>query len=236
MELIRRLKGLSQVKPLGDLCTSTSGFGGKSDLILTERTNKRQIAVIKGDCIGRYETKGVYWFDFCRQNITGRTTDRRKLGAIPKVLLRKTGSSIVATYDDTGIFPEQSLYFLFENRTNLSLKFILGVVNSRLLNRVFRAKCLTNKDSIAQVKKIDLDALPIRTIEKGNAAAGNCHERMVALVDKMLALVPKLRMARTETERATLRNAVAATDGQIDALVYELYDLTPAEIALVEKG
>jgi hypothetical protein len=43
-------------------------------------------------------------------------------------------------------------------------------------------------------------------------------------------------MARTETERATLRNAVAATDGQIDALVYELYDLTPAEIALVEKG
>jgi hypothetical protein len=57
---------------------------------------------------------------------------------------------------------------------------------------------------------------------------------MVALVDKMLALTPKLRAARTDAERQTLQNAVTATDQQIDALVYELYGLTPEEIALVE--
>jgi Xaa-Pro aminopeptidase len=57
---------------------------------------------------------------------------------------------------------------------------------------------------------------------------------MVELVDKMLALVPKLRAAKSEAERATLQNAVTATDRQIDALVYELYGLTPEEIALVE--
>jgi hypothetical protein len=38
----------------------------------------------------------------------------------------------------------------------------------------------------------------------------------------------------TEGERRTLQNAVTATDRQIDALVYELYGLTPEEIALVE--
>ena len=37
-----------------------------------------------------------------------------------------------------------------------------------------------------------------------------------------------------ESEKATLQNAVTATDQQIDALVYELYGLTAAEIALVE--
>jgi hypothetical protein len=57
---------------------------------------------------------------------------------------------------------------------------------------------------------------------------------MVALVDKMLALTPKLRGAKSEGERRTLQNAVTATDRQIDALVYELYGLTPEEIALVE--
>ena len=57
---------------------------------------------------------------------------------------------------------------------------------------------------------------------------------MVALVDKMLALTPKLRAAKSEQERRTLQNAVTATDRQIDALVYELYGLTPEEIALVE--
>jgi len=59
---------------------------------------------------------------------------------------------------------------------------------------------------------------------------------MVELVDKMLALVPKLRVAKDERERAALQNAVDATDRQIDQLVYELYGLTPAEIALVEGG
>lgn len=60
------------------------------------------------------------------------------------------------------------------------------------------------------------------------------HDKLVALVDKMLLLVPKLRAAKSETERSTLQNAVAATDRAIDALVYELYGLTAEEIALVE--
>jgi hypothetical protein len=52
---------------------------------------------------------------------------------------------------------------------------------------------------------------------------------------KMLALTPKLRAAKTDAERQTLQNAVTATDQQVDALVYELYGLTPEEIALVER-
>ena len=50
----------------------------------------------------------------------------------------------------------------------------------------------------------------------------------------MLALTPKPRAVATEGKRATLRNAVAATDRAIDALVYERYGLTAKEIALVE--
>ena len=51
----------------------------------------------------------------------------------------------------------------------------------------------------------------------------------------MKALTPKLRAAKTDSEKATLQNAVTATNRQIDQLVYELYGLTPEEIALVEK-
>ncbi len=35
---------------------------------------------------------------------------------------------------------------------------------------------------------------------------------------------------------AVLENALAATDHQIDALVYQLYALSPEEIALVEAA
>ena len=47
-------------------------------------------------------------------------------------------------------------------------------------------------------------------------------------------VLPRLRAATSESEKATLQNAVTATDHQIDALVYDLYGLTPEEIQLVE--
>ena len=46
--------------------------------------------------------------------------------------------------------------------------------------------------------------------------------------------MPKLRLATADSEKAVLQNAVTATDQQIVQLVYELYNLTSEEIALVE--
>ena len=50
----------------------------------------------------------------------------------------------------------------------------------------------------------------------------------------MLALMPKLRGATSESEKATLHNAITTTDAEIDRLVYELYGLTKEEIKIVE--
>ena len=49
-------------------------------------------------------------------------------------------------------------------------------------------------------------------------------------------VLPKLRAATSDAEKATLQNAVTATDQQIDALVYDLYGLTEEEKNLVEGG
>jgi len=46
----------------------------------------------------------------------------------------------------------------------------------------------------------------------------------------------KLRATTLDSEKTVLQNAVTATDRQIDQLVYELYQLTPEEIALVEAA
>ena len=54
------------------------------------------------------------------------------------------------------------------------------------------------------------------------------------LLGTMPGLMPKLRAATSDAEKATLQNAVTATDHQIDHLVYELYGLTPEEIQLVD--
>jgi len=51
----------------------------------------------------------------------------------------------------------------------------------------------------------------------------------------MLNLNKQLAEAKTDHEKTLIQRQIDATDNQIDKLVYELYDLTPEEIVIVEK-
>jgi hypothetical protein len=82
----------------------------------------------------------------------------------------------------------------------------------------------------------NLERLPIQLLDLKKPADKARHDKLVSLVDKMLGLMPKLRAATAERERATLQNAVTATDRQIDAPVYKLYGLTEKEIKLAESN
>ena len=62
------------------------------------------------------------------------------------------------------------------------------------------------------------------------------HDRMVGLVEQMLKLHKDLPAAKTAHGKTLLQRQIAATDNQIDRLVYDLYELTPEEIAIVEGG
>ena len=70
---------------------------------------------------------------------------------------------------------------------------------------------------------------------RGPARDRTAHDRIVALVEKMLALHKQLAAAKTPQDTTLLQRQIAATDKQIDQLVYALYGLTDEEIALVEK-
>jgi hypothetical protein len=59
-------------------------------------------------------------------------------------------------------------------------------------------------------------------------------QRIVVLVDRMLDL--HKQTPATPQEKEQLQRQIAATDRQIDTLVYQLYGLTDEEIALVESS
>lgn len=61
-ELIRKIK--MHCLPLGKICSTTSGFGGKSNLITRNRVNMNQIEVLKGENIERYIVKDNFYFEF----------------------------------------------------------------------------------------------------------------------------------------------------------------------------
>jgi len=52
----------------------------------------------------------------------------------------------------------------------------------------------------------------------------------------MLDLHKQLATAKTPTDKTAIQRQIDATDRRIDRLVYELYDLTDDEIAIVEEA
>jgi hypothetical protein len=232
--LVHRIEAMPSVKPLSTVASCTSGFGGKSHLITDAQRSHSQIQTLKGDSIGRYEHRKGYWFEFRRENITGRTTDKRKLGAKPKILLRKTGDSIIATFDNSGIFPEQSLYFLFDCKMGQNFLYLLGLINSQFMNWFFKKNCLTNEQSIAQVKTVDLVKLPIRVIDCSDSGDKSRQEHMVSLVEQMLAAKKQLTLAKSDADQEFYNNKCNTLDKNIDELVYELYGLTDEEKIIVK--
>jgi hypothetical protein len=57
---------------------------------------------------------------------------------------------------------------------------------------------------------------------------------MVNLVEQMQKLQQGMAVAKTPQEKTTLERQIAATDEQIDKLVYDLYGLTGDEIRILE--
>ncbi|MCX6556947.1 MAG: N-6 DNA methylase [Candidatus Aminicenantes bacterium] len=114
-------------------------------------------------------------------------------------------------------------------------KFVLGVINSRLLSYLYvNTSAIATKDDFRQTTLAELRHLPIPITYVNAPTDKQRHDKLVGLVEKMLALTPKLRGATAESEKAALQNAVTTTDAEIDRLVYQLYGLTKEEIKIVE--
>lgn len=211
------IKKVNVHPPLSNIALSTSGFGGKSKKIYEQRTNPDEIEVLKGKSISRYSIKEPLYFHFTDVNITGRTRDEEKLGAKPKVLLRKTGIPLIAALDEDGIYPEQSLYFIYKIKPKISPKYILALFNSKLFTFFYRHQLVTNIDSTPQLKNSDLNKFPICVLRGTDS--------IILLVDQILTL----KKEDPQTDTSTLEQ-------QIDVLVYKLYSLTYEEVLVVDEG
>jgi hypothetical protein len=116
----------------------------------------------------------------------------------------------------------------------LSNKYILGIINSRLLSFWFNLTFDKFQRAIfPQFKVNELAQFPMRKINSDHADRTR-QDQIVAKVDEMLDAKKLLAQAVTDKDKAFYEGKCAAIDRQIDRLVYTLYGLTDSEIAIVE--
>ncbi len=120
---------------------------------------------------------------------------------------------------DQGIFCANSVnYLIFKNR-NVILKYYLALLNSSLLNYIFKLNS-TNSN----VNGYEIDNLPIISTNNSN------QNPFIELVDKILAITKDDDYLNNSTKQAKVKEY----EHQIDQMVYDLYGLTKEEIAIVE--
>jgi hypothetical protein len=79
-----------------------------------------------------------------------------------------------------------------------------------------------------------MKAIPVPSQKKLELEKKTNLSKIEQLVECMLELNQKLAVTPEGRCRAVLEAQIATTDREIDKLVYDLYDLTPDEIEIVE--
>ncbi len=113
---------------------------------------------------------------------------------------------------------------------------LLGVLNSRLISTYLRAISTSFRGGYIALNRQYIEKVPIRGIHDSDLNGKRRRDRMVALVNQMLALHKQLPEAKTPHDKEVLQRQIDATDRRIDRLVYELYGLTDEEIRIVEEA
>jgi hypothetical protein len=133
-----------------------------------------------------------------------------------KIIIRQTGDSLVATIIGSGIICRDNLHICIPN-SNADSKYILGLINSKLMNFIYSFINPETGEALAQVKKKHVELLPMKTCLLSQ------QQPIIALVDKILA-----------AKKADPRADTGAWEAEIDFLVYKLYGLSYDEVLVVD--
>jgi hypothetical protein len=157
----------------------------------------------------------------------------------PRIVVRQIISGkpprIYAGYSEDELYNSQVAFNLLPRRGGKqAIKSILAILCSRLMTWYHRNRFLDlNKTTFQKILIQDARQFPVIDLFQGAKLTPTSIE-LAAKTDRMISLTTAARSTTSDAERAALQNAIRKTDRDIDHLVYQLYGLTPEEIALVE--
>ncbi len=116
-----------------------------------------------------------------------------------------------------------------------AVEYLVGLLNSSLLRHAYTAEVREARQrAFPQVKVGSLRQLPIRHLDLKNPQDRAQHDAIAGAVRRLLALHAQQAATMPGPAHDLATRTIAALDRALDRLVYELYELTDDEIAMVE--
>ena len=122
-----------------------------------------------------------------------------------------------------------------ENISNLDTKFILAILNSKLISWYVYIFIFGLAIRTMHFDNPVTSRIPMPSVDLTKKSDKEVHDKLVKLVDNIIAINKKLVGENNPNTKEILERQVRALDGEIDRLVYGLYGLSDNEIRIIEN-
>ena len=125
--------------------------------------NLSGINIITGEDVARYQIKQY-------QSISSETYNEFKKDEDffngERIIIRETGNRITSLYVNENIQQNRSLYSILLNDNSIDYKYLLGIINSSLMQFYYKSKFAANTDVFPKIRIAQVKDLPIKISKK----------------------------------------------------------------------
>ncbi len=217
VKLINKITLKNKIVKLGEVVDIIRGFEfGYNHKSISKKKTKYKI--IRGSNIVKYAVEFDNFYVKANFNDSKKFKKEKYFLSTPKLLTRFVSNKLIFAYDNTGYCNTNVVYNIHLKNNEYDLKYLLALVNSKLLDFYFFNIYSNNDKVFPHIQKNQLETIPIIELEKKE------QKPFIKLVNKIL----KLKKETPKADTLQLEN-------EIDMLVYKLYNLTKEEIKIIEN-
>lgn len=223
---------------LGDICTIHAGGiatgPDKTKMIENHKKNQKYKPMLEGKDIKPYYPEFANRYILYEKKLLYRARDENIFLSPEKLITQRIGGGntvLVVSYDNNQFYTFNSTNTILQKDKNYYLKYILALLNSKLINWYYTNK-FTNKSTLTvNISKTFLEQIPI------HKASESEQNIIISLVDYMIELKKKYNSLNIiGQERDRLNQQVKQTDYKINEEIYKLYEITPEEQKIIEES
>jgi hypothetical protein len=222
--------------PLGTYCDAYFGIQtfDRDQFVSDTKKNENYRPVIDGANINPYSlSESIEFVNFIPKAI--KSGGEENVYKQDRICIRQIGAVPIATFVPANIFTLNTIYNVYLKKdVNYNLFFLLGIINSKALKFYWKKNNSDEKKTFPKIKKEAILSIPIPVIESER------EEEIQSEVEKnvvlLLRLNDDLQAEKLPTKIKQIKTRISYSEERIDQLVYELYQLTPEEIKMVEAA
>ncbi len=209
---------------LGDLC---EGYQGEVNVstkkeFFVKKPGEGYLPLLRGNDVMRYQLLPTS--EFCPVSIDKRGHWKNPRIALQEVSNQQQERRIKAAWIDRNVLCGHTTNYCFSKKPEADIYYLLGILNSKIVDYYFKYFNNTNHVPIGELKSIPVP----RATKQEQVFIGGLAQKILDFHKQPHTV------EENSNEWSNLKSEIEKTDHKIDQEVYKLYGLEPEEIRIVE--